>query len=262
MIHYHSGAARDHLRRFRTARLMGKVDKLIVPSGFLLDVFREFGLNAQVVPNIVDLSQFSFRERTPLRPHLICPRGFHHYYCVDIVVRAFAEVQRKFPLARLDLVGQGPLEGRIRKLVSELNLRNVNFMGVASRQEIPRLYDTSDIFINASHLDNMPVSILEAFASGTPVVSTAPEGIRYIIKHEQTGLLSEPGDAAGLAQNVIRLLSDPGLASRIALNAHEQSRQYSWTAVREQWLQIYRSMVPNKLGVQGRLEELKANSAH
>ena len=98
----------------------------------------------------------------------------------------------------------------------------------------------------------MPVSILEAFASGTPVVSTTPEGIRYIVKHEQTGLLTEPGDAAGLAQNVIRLLRDPVLASHIALNAHEQSRQYSWTAVREQWLGIYRSMVPTNLSINGR----------
>jgi len=243
MIHYHSGAARDHLRRFRTARLMEKVDKLIVPSGFLLDVFREFGLSAQVVPNIVDLSQFRFRERIPLRPHLICPRGFHPYYCVDIVVRAFAEIIREFPLARLDLVGQGPVEGRIRKLVSELHLDGVNFAGLASRQQIGRFYDAADIFINASYLDNMPVSFLEAFASGTPVVSTAPEGIRYLVEHERTGLLSEPGDATTLAQNVIRLLRNPGLASRIALNAHEQSRHYSWAAVREQWLEIYRSMM-------------------
>ena len=249
MIHYHSGAARDHFRRFRTARLMAKVDKLIVPSGFLLDVFREFGLPAQVVPNVVDLSQFSFRERTPLRPHLICPRGFHHYYCVDVVVRAFAEVQREYPLARLDLVGGGPLEGKIRKLVSDLNLKGVDFTGVVSRHEIAQFYASADIFINASFLDNMPVSILEAFASGTPVVSTAPEGIRYLVEHERTGLLSEVGDASSLAQNVIRLLRNPGLASRVALNAREQSRHYSWTAVREQWLEIYRSLAANNLGI-------------
>ncbi|MGC2328825.1 MAG: glycosyltransferase [Candidatus Sulfotelmatobacter sp.] len=248
LINYRSGEARDHLKRFRSARSVLKgADRLVVPSAYLVDVFREFGLQAQVVPNIVDLEQFTFRARTPLRPHLICTRGFHPYYCIDIVVRAFAEVQRAFPEARLDLVGKGPLETHIRSLVDELQLSGVNFAGVASRQEIGRCYDQADIFINASRVDNMPVSVIEAFGAGTPVVTTAPESMRYLVEHERTGLLSEPGDAAALAQNVIRLLTDPELADRLARNAYEESRRYRWTAVREQWLQIYQSMANPKL---------------
>jgi len=219
----------------------------VVPSEYLVNVFREFGLQAQVVANIVDLEQFTFRVRKPLRPHLICTRGFHPYYCIDIVVRAFAEVQRAFPEARLDLVGKGPVEAQIRTLVDELQLSSVNFAGVASRQEIGRYYDQADVFINASHVDNMPVSVIEAFGAGTPVVTTAPESMRYLVEHERTGLLSEPGDVAALAQNVIRLLTDPELADRLARNAYEESRRYRWTAVREQWLEIYRSMANRKL---------------
>ncbi|MGA9041763.1 MAG: glycosyltransferase [Terriglobales bacterium] len=243
LIHYHSGEARDHLRRFRTARpVLRKADRLVVPSGFLVEVFNEFGLKAEAVPNIVDLSQFSFRVRSPLRPHLVCTRGFHTYYSIDVVVRAFAEIQKAFPEARLDLVGGGPSEAEVRSLVKELNLSAVNFCGVASRQEIGRFYDQADIFINASRLDNMPVSILEAFASGTPVVSTAPEGMRYLVDHGRTGLLSEVGDPQALAQNAIRLLRDPDLATRLAANAREESSRYSWNAVREQWLKIYQSL--------------------
>jgi glycosyltransferase involved in cell wall biosynthesis len=247
LIHYHSGEARDHLRRFHSARsLLPKADRLVVPSGYLVDVFRRFGLQAQVVPNIVDLSQFPFRERKPLRPHLVCTRGFHPYYSLDVVVRAFAEVRQGFPQARLDLVGKGPSEAQIRNLAWELNLSGVNFTGVASRKEIGHFYDQADIFINASWLDNMPVSILEAFASGTPVVSTAPEGMRYLVEHERTGLLSDVGDPKALAGNVIRLLNDPGLASRLAFNAYEESQRYCWTTVRQQWLDIYRSMQRSK----------------
>jgi len=248
LINYRSGEARDHLKRFRSARpVLKSADRLVVPSEYLVDVFREFGLHAQVVPNIVDLEQFTFRLRKPLRPHLICTRGFHPYYCIDVVVRAFAEVQRTFPEARLDLVGKGPVEAQIRSLVDDLKLSGVNFAGVASRQEIGRYYDQADIFINASQLDNMPVSVIEAFGAGTPVVTTAPESMRYLVEHERTGLLSAPGDIAALAQNVIRLLRDPELADRLARNAYEESRRYRWTAVREQWLEIYRSMANPKL---------------
>jgi L-malate glycosyltransferase len=243
IIHYHSGEARDHLKRFRGARaILSKADRLVVPSEYLVDVFRKFGLEAQAVPNIVDMSQFSFRQRRPLRPHLICTRGFHRYYGVDVVVRAFAAVQKQFPEARLDLVGKGPSEEEIHSLVRELNLSGVNFAGVASREQIGRFYDQADIFINASWLDNMPVSILEAFACGTPVVSTAAESIPYLVDHERTGLLSPVGDACALAENVVRLLRDPQLSGWLALQAYEKSQSYRWPVVREQWLDTYLSL--------------------
>ena len=240
LINYRSGEARDHLQRFRSAAfVLSRVDKIVVPSGYLVDVFREFGLPASVVPNIVDLAQFRYRERTPLRPHLVCTRGFSTYYSVDVVVRAFAEVKKEYPEAQLDLVGGGPLEPNIRKLVADLNLTGVNFTGVASRQEIGKYYEQADIFINASWLDNMPVSIIEAFASGTPVVTTSPECMPYLVEHERTGLLSPVGDEKALAANVIRLLRDPELAARLAHNAHDEARNYTWEAVREQWLNTY-----------------------
>jgi glycosyltransferase involved in cell wall biosynthesis len=243
LINYRSGEARDHLRRFRTARpLLAAADMLVVPSGYLVDVFREFDLPAKVVPNVVDLTQFSFRVRRPLRPHLVCTRGFHAYYSVDVVVRAFAEVLIEFPEARLDLVGGGPQEGEIKGLVAKLGLARVNFCGVATRQDIGRFYSQADIFVNASCLDNMPVSVIEAFAAGTPVVSTAPESMPYLVDHERTGLLSPVGDEHALAENVIRLLREPDLAQRIAVNAYEESQRYSWPAVREQWIEVYRSL--------------------
>ncbi|MGA7632583.1 MAG: glycosyltransferase, partial [Terriglobales bacterium] len=105
LIHYHSGEARDHMKRFRSAPfVLSRVDEIVVPSGYLVDVFREFGLQAAVVPNLVDFSEFHYRRRDPLRPRLVCTRGFSLYYSVDVVVRAFAEVRKACPEARLALV--------------------------------------------------------------------------------------------------------------------------------------------------------------
>jgi glycosyltransferase involved in cell wall biosynthesis len=243
ILNYRSGEARDHLQRFRSGKfVLSRVDQIVTPSGYLVDVFREFGLQATVVPNLVDLSQFRYRERTPLRPHLVCTRGFQEYYSVDVVVKAFAEVKKEYPDAKLDLVGGGPLEGEVRKLVAELNLTDVTFTGVASRNEIGRYYDQADIFINASWLDNMPVSVIEAFGAGTPVVTTSPESMPYLVEHERTGLLSKVGDEKALAANVIRLLRDPALAACLATNAYEESRKYTWEAVRGQWVKVYRGL--------------------
>ncbi|MGH9469400.1 MAG: glycosyltransferase [Terriglobia bacterium] len=243
LINYHSGEARDHLSHWKTALpVLRAADSRVVPSGYLIDVFREFGLGAKIVPNAIDLGQFSYRPRLPLRPWFICSRGFGAYYSVDHVVRAFAHVKREFSDARLLLLGSGPQESEVRQLVRSLKLDGVEFTGPVPRDEIGAWYDRADIFINASWLDNMPISILEAFAAGAPVVTTAPEGIKYIVEHERTGLLCPPGDWQALAENAQRLLRDPGLASRLAENAHKQSRQYQWEAVREKWLAVYRGL--------------------
>ena len=243
LINYRSGEARDHLRRFRSGSfVLSRTDRIVTPSGYLVDVFREFGLSASVVPNLVDLSQFQFRERKPLRPRLVCTRGFSEYYSVDVVVKAFALVKEQYADATLDLVGGGPLESKVRQLVNDLKLGGVTFSGVANRKEIGKCYDNADIFINASWLDNMPVSVIEAFASGTPVVSTSPESMPYLVENEVTGLLSPVGDEKALAANVIRLLRDNNLAERIASNAHRESRKYTWESVREQWVRTYREL--------------------
>jgi len=257
LIHYHSGEAEDHLRRSPLARwVLAGADCLIVPSSYLVDVFGKFGLAAQAVPNIVDLHQFPFRARRPLRPHLICTRGFHQYYRVDLVVEAFALIQKQFPEARLDLLGEGPEEHQIRDLVTRLQLKAVHFAGVASRQQIAHFYRAADIFINASCLDNMPVSILEAFASGTPVVSTAPEALKYLIEHERTGLLSEVGDANALAQNVERLLRNPELSYEIAKNAYEACKAYTFIQVRTPWRDLYLSLTGGNRDKVGELAEV------
>jgi len=171
----------------------------------------------------------------------MCNRGCEPYYAVDDIIRAFSHVQAAFSDALLLLVGGGSLEPQVRELARQLEVHNVDFIGKVPRSDIGRYYDEADIFINASRLDNMPVSILEAFAAGTPVVTTAPEGIRYIVEHGRTGLLSEPRDWRMLGENVITVLRDPVLAATLTRNAYEQSRTYRWDRVRAQWLQLYQS---------------------
>jgi len=134
----------------------------------------------------------------------------------------------------------------------------VEFAGRVSREQIGICYDRSDIFINASVLDNMPVSVLEAFEAGIPVVSTAPDGIRYIVEHERTGLLSPPRDWRQLGENVLRLLCDRGLARTLAGNARRQARAYRWETVREQWLHLYRAAARGERQDEGNAVERKS----
>lgn len=244
LIHYHSGRAHDHLRRSAAARyVLRSVDLVVVPSVFLSAAFEACQIQPTVVPNLIDPARFPYRARDPLRPSLLCTRNFEPHYGVDIVLNAFSLIQKEFPHATLILVGRGTAERQLRKLVETLGLNNVAFKGAVPPAMMPELYAQSDIFINGSHADCSPVSILESFCSGLPVVTTAAGGIPHLVTHDKTGLVSPLADPEALAANVVRLLQQPHLARVLAGHARQVAEGHSWQNLRVAWLEAYSSLI-------------------
>jgi glycosyltransferase involved in cell wall biosynthesis len=246
ILNYHSGEAPDHLRRSPLARFVLKrcVDRNIVPSTFLRDVLDSFGIAAQVVPNTVDLSRFVFRPRDPLRPRLLSTRNFEPLYNVACTLRAFARIQQRYPEASLTLVGAGSEEHALRLLAADLRLQHVVFAGRVPAAEVHRYYADADLYVQSSAIDNMPLSVLEAFASGLPVVATRVGGVPAMLTDGVHGALVEDDDDAGLATAVIRLIEQPAYARQLAATARATCAAYQWSVVRDQWLAAYRSVGP------------------
>jgi glycosyltransferase involved in cell wall biosynthesis len=243
VLNYHSGEAEDHLANWRTAvPILRLADAIVTPSNYLVDVFARFNLAARAVSYTVETDRFRFRERAPLRPVFLSNRNHEPLYNVGCVLRAFAGIQQRLPEASLVVVGDGSQRAELERLARELNLRQVEFVGRVEPEEMHGYYDAADVFLNASNIDNMPISILEAFAAGTPVVTTNAGGIPYIVTDGETGLMVEREDGDGLARAALRLFEEPGLASKLTRGAHEQSRLYTWSAVRDGWLKVYREV--------------------
>jgi glycosyltransferase involved in cell wall biosynthesis len=243
ILNYRSGQAPDHLRRSSVARAaIASVERCIVPSRFLVDVFESFGLPAAAVPNVVDLDRFKFRERLPVRPRILSTRNFDDLYNVACTLRAFKRVQKSWPNASLTLVGGGPLDKELRALASALQLQHVEFVGRVAPDTIADYYATHDIYLQSPNIDNMPTSILEAYASGLPVVSTEAGGVPAILADGEHGLLAPIDDDEALASLVLRLLEQPGVARELAHNAYAKCGAFSWQQVREQWLTHYRQV--------------------
>ena len=246
IVNYRSGEAADHLRRWRRTAVptLHRADRVVVPSGYLVDVFSRFGIGAESIANFVDTEAVRFRERTRLRPVFLSNRNFQALYNVPCVLRAFASIQARLPEARLIVVGDGPERELVHATARELALRNVQFVGAVRPEDMGRWYDEADIYLNASDIDNMPNSIIEAFACGLPVVTSRAGGIPYVVEHERNGLMVDCGDHDALAGAALRLLDDPALTQRlIAEGLRDVSEQYTWDAVRERWLKLYQRLV-------------------
>lgn len=246
ILNYHSGEAEGHLARCSRAthRLLRLADEIVVPSEFLREVFARHGYRARVIPNVVDLSQFRFRERLPLRPRLLSTRNLEPHYGVDMTLRAFSVLKARFPGATLTIAGTGSQENALRRLATRLGDASIRFAGRIEPPDMTRLYDEHDIFVNSSLVDNQPLSILEAFAAGTPVVTTAAGGIPVMVRDGETGLLLTRRDPEAMAAAVGSLLENPALARRIARRALDQATEHAWPRVRDRWAAVYAGATP------------------
>jgi glycosyltransferase involved in cell wall biosynthesis len=244
VLNYRSGEAPDHLKRSAIARtVLRSVDRNVVPSSFLRDVFASFRLSAQIIPNIVDLELFRFKSREPLRRRILSTRNFEPLYNVACTLRAFRRIQDRYADASLTLVGSGSQESALRRLAGELKLENVRFVGRVPPTDIHRYYADADVYLQTPDIDNMPSSVLEAFASGCAVVATNAGGVPAILTDGRHGLLVPCNDADGAAAAVCRLIDEPPLATELARTAREDCEQYRWGAVRAQWVSLYRGML-------------------
>jgi glycosyltransferase involved in cell wall biosynthesis len=244
ILNYHSGEASDHLRRSRFARFVLRhwVDAIVVPSAFLQGIFGDFGLNATVVPNTIDTARFAYRPRDPIRPRLLSTRNFEPHYNVACTLRAFDRLQARHPNACLTLVGGGSEEAALRRLADSLRLRQVTFAGRVDPAEIHRYYADADLYVQTPMVDNMPLSLLEAFASGLPVVSTRAGGVPVMLSDGVHGLLVPPDDDHAVAARLMELLDSPQRARELAANARAMCRAFEWPVVGPQWAALYRSL--------------------
>src|SRR6185369_10613628 len=218
------------------------VDSVVVPSEYLVRVFASYGLNATAIYNLIDTGKFRFRERVPLRPVFLSNRNLERHYGVDRVLRAFAIIQEQIPEASLTIAGDGSQARALRALAEELNLRNASFIGQVAPFAIADVYDAADIFLNGSEIDNQPLSILEAFSCGLPVVTTNAGGIPDIVQDRRTGMVVSRGDYVEMANRALTLLENPVLAKQMVEHARQECLKYSWEAVRDAWMSAYHGL--------------------
>jgi len=184
-----------------------------IPTGVSMEFFdvarntgakKEFGLDpfALVITNVGILRRVKGHETT---------------------FRAVPDIVREFPQARFLIVGDGPRRAELGRMVDELGIREyVRFTGFI--EDIGKIYSFTDVAVLSSWSEGLPQSVLQALACAVPVVATRVGGVPEVVLHEKSGFLAEPGDHAGLAQEIIRVLREPEKARQTALAGRELVR--------------------------------------
>lgn len=249
IINYRGGEAEQYFRSSMkwVAPTLKKASAIIVPSGFLAQVFKAFGFCAEVIPNIIDLHKFAFKGQSsvldPESPRLVITRNLEKIYGIETAIDAVAILKERFPKIKVFIAGSGPLHAALLRQVEDLGLGdNVEFTGKLTPDQIASLYSNVDIMLNPTTVDNMPNSVLEALANGIPVVTTNVGGIPHIVTDNETALLVDAHRPEMMAARVEQLVNDPGLYEKLVLNGIKQVEKYGWINVKQQWLGLYNRM--------------------
>ena len=178
VVHYHSGEAEDHLARWGAAvhPWLRRADAIAVPSEYLREAFARHGYDARVIPNVVDVTRFAFRDRPALAPRLLSNRNLEPGYRVDVILRAFARLRAAHPEATLTVIGTGGQAAPLQALADRLGVAGaVRFLGRVAPEVMPARFDGADVFVNASVVDNhvyaVPSGMRNAIG-GTPARSS------------------------------------------------------------------------------------------
>lgn len=213
--------------------------KNISPSGYLKYEFEKRGYQTSLIPNIIPIEEYNFKERTKIQPNLLFVRAFAEIYNPKMAVQVLFKIQKQYPIAKLCMIGpdrDGCLKD-IKALVRDLKLEDsVEFTGVLTKKEWHKKSEDYDVFINTTNIDNTPVSVMEAMALGLPIVSTDVGGLTYLISNNSDGILVPKENPNKMASAVLSLIEENN--QTLAVNARKKAMSFGWNVVKTKWFDI------------------------
>ena len=217
-------------------------------------VARYFPGPYRIIPNGIDYDRFS-RDLPPVeryhdgRPTILFVGRLDKRKGFEYLLEAFGRVRISIPNARLLVVGAYNKEDKEPYVLQarQDGFRGVHFVGYVPEAEKPRYFRSCDVFCAPSTgNESFGIVLLEAMASGRPVVASNIPGYRSVLTDGREGLLVERGDVSGLASALIRLLRDPDLRARMSAQGRETARCFAWERIAARVLDYYNELIEER----------------
>lgn len=231
-----------------------RVQLVICPSKAMVRKLKRHGLETKtkVISNGIDLDKFkSDSNREIVNKYSLNNKKVNLIYLgrvsveksLDVVIKAINKIS--FDNFKLTIIGSGPDIKKLKALVDKLGLKNkVNFTGPIPHQTLINsgLLKAADILVTASKTENQPLSIMEAMASGLPIVSVKALGIPELVRHKQSGFLAEPDNIDELAIYLEKIITDQNLREKMSQKSLQLIKRHSLDNVAKQLIKTYRSI--------------------
>lgn len=223
----------------RMKKMLCLADRVVTPSAYLFEQLRKFRPDIKIIPNPINLENYTYRAREMPTPRLIWLRAFHEIYNPSLAPRVVHDLVALNPSIELTMVGPDKGDGSLQRMLAvaaSLQIKDrIKVTGQVPRAEVPGLLDASDICINTTNVDNTPVSLIEAMAAGLCIVSTNVGGIPYLLDHGVDALLVPPDDPPAMAAAIQQILTNPHLAQTLSSNARRKAETFSWQVIFPLW---------------------------
>ena len=215
----------------------------VAVSGYLKHSMDANGWQCVEIPNNIPIENYPYKHRHSISPTLFWVRSFHKSYNPQLAIKLLHRLRKKYPAATLKMIGPDKNDNSLekcKKVVKELSLEKwVSFEGLLSQKEWIEQSANSDIFINTTNFDNLPVSVIEAMALGMVIISTNVGGVPYLLEDGKTGLMVPGNDQDAFVEAIDRVLSDPQCAASLSEAAHLKAQQFDWKNVKALWKSLF-----------------------
>ncbi|MFC6858606.1 glycosyltransferase family 4 protein [Zunongwangia atlantica] len=220
--------------------LFGNAYLNIAPSNFLKHEFESRGFDRiKLIPNSIDLRNYPFKNRDRFFPKLLWVRRFQHRYNPKMAILLLERLFAEYEEAELCMVGpekDGSMQD-CKRLAKRKNL-NVKFTGKLKKKEWAELAKEYDFFINSTTIDNTPISVIESMGLGLPIISTNVGGMPVLIDHLKDGVLVDSDDFNAMFSEIKKILENPDIGQKMAINARKKAESFGWKNVRKDWLEV------------------------
>jgi phosphatidylinositol alpha-mannosyltransferase len=240
-----SGPLQRILYRILNRQMMARLDAVILASA----VQRDLQLPGTILPPCIDLRRFccgaapleGFKDE---RIDILFVGRLEPRKGASVLLKAFAELRQHSSTVRLLIAGEGSERQRLERFTAEGGIPDVVFLGAVDDLDLPRIYAMCDVFCAPSiYGEGFGIVLVEAMASGKPIVAAANAGYRTVLQGEAASLLARPGDASDLRSKLEMLIAQPALRSRLGEWGRREARRYDSNELSPAFLAVYEEAI-------------------
>ncbi len=221
-------------------RYFGEAALNISPSHYLKEAFNAKGFdNVGYIPNTINIEAYPFKLRKKVAPKLLWVRSFSEIYNPQLALAVLETLIKKGYNATLTMIGpekDGSLA--LCKMTAQDRGLPITFTGLLAKKDWIKRSAQSDIFINTTNFDNLPVSIIEAMALGFPIVSTNVGGIPFMIEDTVDGIMVAPKDVSAMVDAILKICENQHISEAMSKAARVKGESYNWSIIKESWHKV------------------------